>query len=325
MNILVTGGAGYIGSHCCKELRRRGHHPIVLDNLIHGHRENVKWGEFLQADIGNEVDLRACFSKYEIHAVMHFAAYAYVGESVQDPKKYYENNLHKSICLLHAILENGVKHFIFSSSCATYGNPVKTPMDENHPRSPINPYGKTKYMVEEILKDYNRAYGLRFTSLRYFNAAGADPDGEIGEDHNPETHLIPLVLQAAMDSSKPVRVFGTDYPTKDGTCVRDYIHVKDLASAHILALERLVSNGDSTFYNLGTGHGYSVMEVIEKAGRVTGREIAHVKTARREGDPPVLVASSKKALKELGWKPKWTSLENILETAWKWQSKKFAA
>jgi UDP-glucose 4-epimerase len=321
MNILVTGGAGYIGSHCCKELRRRGYNPIILDNLIYGHRENVKWGEFLKGDIGNEAHLRACFSKYDIQAVMHFAAFAYVGESVGNPRKYYENNLAKTTCLLHAVIENRVKYFIFSSSCATYGDPVKIPMDENHPQNPINPYGKTKYMVEEILKDYHRAYGLRFTSLRYFNAAGADPDGEIGEDHNPETHLIPLVLQAALNSNKPVRVFGTDYPTKDGTCIRDYVHVNDLASAHILALERLENKGDSAFLNLGTGQGYSVMEVIKKAEQVTGKRVAYEKADRRAGDPAVLVASNHKAIQELGWKPQWTTLENIVETAWRWHMK----
>ena len=218
--------------------------------------------------------------------------------------------------------EKGVKRFIFSSSCVTYGNPVRVPIDESHPQNPINPYGKTKYMIEEILKDYERAYGLKFVSLRYFNAAGADPDGEIGEDHNPETHLIPLVLQAGNDWSKPIRVFGTDYPTKDGTCIRDYIHVKDLASAHILALDRLLSGGPSGFYNLGTGHGYSVMEVIEKAGEVTGRNIPLEKAGRREGDPPVLVASNKKAVEELGWKPELTNLESILETAWRWHARK---
>jgi len=324
MNVLVTGGAGYIGSHCCKELHSRGYNPIVLDNLIYGHRENVKWGEFFQGDIGNDADLLACFNKYEIHAVMHFAGFAYVGESVQDPMKYYENNVRNTVCLLHAMLANGVKYFIFSSSCATYGNPIGIPMDENHPQNPINPYGKSKYMVEEILKDYHLAYGLKFTSLRYFNAAGADPEGEIGEDHNPETHLIPLVLQAALDQRKPACVFGTDYPTKDGTCIRDYIHVKDLASAHILSLERLLNQADSTFYNLGTGYGYSVMEVIDKAAQVTGRKIAYEKSARREGDPPALVASNKKAMKELGWKPEWTNIDSILETAWNWHSKRFA-
>jgi UDP-glucose 4-epimerase len=238
--------------------------------------------------------------------------------------KYYENNVRNTVCLLHAMLANGVKYFIFSSSCATYGNPIGIPMDENHPQNPINPYGKSKYMVEEILKDYHLAYGLKFTSLRYFNAAGADPEGEIGEDHNPETHLIPLVLQAALDQRKPACVFGTDYPTKDGTCIRDYIHVKDLASAHILSLERLLNQADSTFYNLGTGYGYSVMEVIDKAAQVTGRKIAYEKSARREGDPPALVASNKKAMKELGWKPEWTQLDSILETAWNWHSKRFA-
>jgi UDP-glucose 4-epimerase len=322
MNILVTGGAGYIGSHCCKELFLSGYKPVVIDNLIYGHRENVRWGDFFEGDVGKKADLMECFTKSEIHAVMHFAAFAYVGESMVKPMKYYENNLRNTINMLQMMLEKGIRYLVFSSSCATYGNPVKLPIDEAHPQRPINPYGRTKYMIEEILRDCDKAYGMRFMSLRYFNAAGADPEGEVGEDHEPETHLIPLVLRAALDPSKPVSVFGRNYPTKDGTCIRDYIHVKDLASAHVLALDRLLKGQDSEFYNLGTGHGYSVMEVVEKAGQVTGKKIPYQNRARREGDPPVLVASNKKAINDLGWRLKWTSLESILETAWLWHAKK---
>jgi UDP-glucose 4-epimerase len=271
-----------------------------------------------EGDIGNPDDLSTCFDRFDIHAVIHFAAFAYVGESVSHPMKYYKNNVRNTVNLLQAMLERKIRHFIFSSSCAIYGNPIKLPMDEEHPQNPISPYGKTKYMVEEILKDCDRANGLRFTSLRYFNAAGADPEGELGEAHEPETHLIPLVLASAWNPGKPVSVFGTDYPTPDGTCVRDYVHVKDLASAHILALEKLMEGGSSGFFNLGTGQGYSVMQVIESARRVTGREIPFIKSERREGDPPVLIASNEKAVRELGWKLEWTNLDSILQTAWRW-------
>ena len=272
INVLVTGGAGYIGSHCCKELHNNGHNPIAFDNLVYGHRENVKWGDFYKGDIGNTKDLETFFKKYKIDAVIHFAAYAYVGESITDPQKYYLNNLHNTITLLYFILKKGIKYFIFSSTCATYGNPNKIPIDEDHPAVPINPYGRSKKMIEEILEDYNCAYGLQFIGLRYFNAAGADPEGELGEKHNPETHLIPLVLDVAAGKSKAIKVFGTDYDTKDGSCVRDYIHVTDLAKAHVLALERLLNEGSSSYFNLGTGRGHSVLEIIESASNITGKK-----------------------------------------------------
>jgi UDP-glucose-4-epimerase GalE len=318
LNILVTGGAGYIGSHCCKALRQKGHHPITVDNLVYGHKEFARWGEFFKGDAGNPAHLKKCFSRHKIDAVMHFAAYAYVGESVADPLKYYENNLRNTIQLLHTIMENGVNAIVFSSTCATYGNPERIPIDENHPQNPINPYGKTKRMIEEILADYDAAYGLKYMSLRYFNAAGADPDAEIGEDHDPETHLIPLVLDVAAEKRPAIKVFGTDYQTPDGTCIRDYIHVTDLAQAHLLALEQLIGGAGSNAYNLGNGRGFSVLDVIEHAKKITGKEIAVENVDRRPGDPPVLIASNEKAVKELGWKPQYADLDDIIGTAWRW-------
>ncbi|UCF92358.1 MAG: UDP-glucose 4-epimerase GalE [Desulfobacterales bacterium] len=320
-NVLVTGGAGYIGSHCCKELFQQGFTPITIDNLIYGHKENVKWGAFYQGDTGNKAHLEACFASRRIDAVMHFAAFAYVGESVQDPMKYYANNVGNTLTLLRFMLEYDVKCLVFSSTCATYGNPQRIPIDEAHPQVPINPYGKTKLMIEEILKDCGQAYGLNSICLRYFNAAGADPEGQTGEKHKPETHLIPLVLDVALGKRRTVEVFGTDYPTPDGTCVRDYIHVTDLARAHILALETLLKGGGSDAFNLGQGQGYSVMEVIQAASQITGAEIPFVKSARRPGDPPVLVASSAKAREQLGWQPEYDSLEAIIATAWNWHQK----
>jgi UDP-glucose 4-epimerase len=321
MNILVTGGAGYIGSHCCKALAQKGFHPITFDSLVYGHRRFVKWGEFFKGDAGNPAHLKKCFRQHKIDAVMHFAAYAYVGESVENPLKYYENNVRSTIELLRIAMENGVKTVVFSSSCATYGNPEKTPIDENHPLNPINPYGRTKRMIEEILADFYAAYGLKYVSLRYFNAAGADPDAEVGEDHDPETHLIPLVLDAAAGKRPAISVFGTDYPTADGTCIRDYIHVTDLAQAHILALEQLVDGTGSAVYNLGNGQGFSVLEVIERAAKITGKEIGVENADRRPGDPPVLIASNQKAVKELGWKPQYADLDDIIATAWRWHQK----
>jgi UDP-glucose 4-epimerase len=321
MNILVTGGAGYIGSHCCKELSRQGFRPITIDNLVYGHKEYIKWGKFFEGDVGNPNHLKECFSRYKIDAVMHFAAYAYVGESVADPKKYYENNVRNTIHLLHATLENGIKSFVFSSSCATYGNPEKIPIDENHRLNPINPYGKTKRMIEDILEDYQNAYGLHYVSLRYFNAAGADPEAEIGENHNPETHLIPLVLNVAAGKSETIKVFGTDYPTEDGTCIRDYIHVTDLARAHILALEYLLDGKHSSVYNLGNGRGHSVLEVIGCAKKITGKDLAIEHANRRPGDPPVLIASNEKAKRQLRWKPQFNDLDDMIQTAWNWHQK----
>ena len=317
-NILVTGGAGYIGSHCCKEMHSRGFNPIVFDNLIYGHRENVRWGDFFEGDLANPDDLDRCFEQFHIDAIMHFAAYAYVGESVTDPIKYYKNNVRNTIHLLDAALRFKVNYFVFSSTCAVYGNPESIPIDETHPRNPINPYGRTKKIIEDILMDCDSAYGLKYISLRYFNAAGADPGGEIGEKHLPETHLIPLVLDAAAGRSKAIQVFGSDYPTDDGTCIRDYIHVNDLADAHILALEKIMGGQPSDIFNLGQGRGFSVKEVIEQAAGITGKKIPIIDTDRREGDPPVLIASNTKARQQLGWQPAFSNLEDIIQTAWRW-------
>jgi UDP-glucose 4-epimerase len=321
MDILVTGGAGYIGSHCCKELHRRGYTPITLDSLVCGHRENVKWGPFYEGSINDRQVLADIFTHHRVQAAMHFAAFAYVGESVTDPKKYYENNLKGTISLLDALLTNGVKHFIFSSSCATYGIPARIPIDEKHPQQPISPYGKSKFMVEEILKDYSAAYPFDFMSLRYFNAAGSDQEGDTGENHDPETHLIPLVLDVAKGLSKSIKVFGTDYDTDDGSCIRDYIHVTDLADAHVLALEKLLAGHKSDFINLGTGQGYSVLQVIDTASRITECEIPFRAVERRPGDPAVLIASNGKALQVLGWQPRYPELETIISSAWNWHRK----
>jgi UDP-glucose 4-epimerase len=317
-NILVVGGAGYIGSHMCKHLFKRGYQPIVLDNLVCGHRQAVQWGPFFEGSMSDSHLLREIFSNYPIAAVMHFAAFCYVGESVTEPAKYYENNVANTISLLEVMLEKRVSNFIFSSSCATYGEPIEVPIREDHPLKPISPYGRTKLMVEQILEDFREAYGLASVSLRYFNAAGADPDGELGEDHDPETHLIPLVLQTALGQRPRVDIFGDDYPTKDGTCIRDYIHVEDLAQAHLIGLERLLGGEAGGQYNLGNGQGHSVKQVIEMAGRVTGKPIPVSVGERRKGDPAVLVSSSEKAIHDLGWRPRFPGLEAIIETAWNW-------
>lgn len=321
LNILVTGGAGYIGSHCCKALYLHGYHPVTIDNLVYGHKESVKWGDYIEGDTGNLEHLKESFERYKIDAIMHFAAYAYVGESVADPIKYYENNVRNTINLLKSALDHKTKYFVFSSSCATYGNPESIPIEESHPLNPVNPYGKTKQMIEDILKDLDAAYGLKYMSLRYFNAAGADPEAETGEKHNPETHLIPLVLDVAAGKRKTIKVFGTDYSTPDGTCIRDYVHVTDLARAHVLALERLLSGEDSDVFNLGQGTGYSVMEVIERAKKITGKDIIHENSDRRPGDPPVLVASNQKAVAQLGWKRQYSNLEDIIRSAWIWHQR----
>jgi UDP-glucose 4-epimerase len=317
-NILVVGGAGYIGSHMCKHLFRRGYQPIVLDSLVCGHRQAVKWGPFFQGSMSDANLLRKVFSDHPIAAVMHFAAFCYVGESVMEPAKYYENNVASTIALLEVMLEKKVSNFIFSSSCATYGEPTEIPIREDHPLRPISPYGRTKLMVEQILEDFREAYGLESVCLRYFNAAGADPDGELGEDHDPETHLIPLVLQTALGQRPRIDIFGDDYPTKDGTCIRDYIHVEDLAQAHLIGLERLLSGKAGGQYNLGNGDGHSVMEVIEIARNITGKPIPARVGQRRRGDPAVLVSSSEKAIRHLGWRPQYPGLEAVIETAWNW-------
>ena len=320
-NVLVTGGAGYIGSHCCKELHSRGFNPITFDNLVYGYEDFVRWGDFYRGDLANLQDLTTCFKQNRIDAVIHFAAYAYVGESVTDPLKYYANNVRNTVHLLQAALARDVRYFIFSSSCATYGIPESVPIDETHPLNPINPYGRTKQMVETILKDCDAAYGLRYNSLRYFNAAGADPEGEVGEKHHPETHLIPLILDVAAGKSRDIKIFGNDYPTADGTCIRDYIHVTDLARAHVLALERLLDGAASDFYNLGQGQGFSVKEVVEQIATITGEKIACKFVDRRPGDPPVLVASNAKAMEYLNWQPEYTNLDDIIRTAWNWHIK----
>ncbi len=321
MNILIAGGAGYIGSHVNKVLHGKGYSTLVVDNLSFGHREHVKWGEFLQGDIGDAAFLDHVFDKYHIDAVMHFAAFAYVGESVADPGKYYRNNVSNTLTLLNMMKEKGIGHFIFSSTCSTYGVPLQVPITEEHRQCPINPYGESKLMVEKIMRDFGAAYGLKSIALRYFNAAGADSEAEIGEWHEPETHLIPLVLDAALGRREDISIFGTDYDTPDGTCIRDYIHVSDIADAHILALEHLVSGGDSDAFNLGNGNGFSVSEVIEMARKVTGCKIRATECARRAGDPPVLIGSAAKAARCLKWTPVYRDLESIIGTAWAWHKK----
>lgn len=319
--ILVVGGAGYIGSHVNKQLSKKNFKTIVFDNLVYGHKESVKWGEFVLGDLNDIEQIRLVFKKYTISAVMHFAAFAYVGESVSDPKKYYENNVTNTLKLLSVMLEFNVKKIIFSSTCATYGVPIELPISENHLQNPINPYGESKLMVEKILHDYSKAYDLKYVILRYFNAAGADLDCEIGENHTPETHLIPLVLDAALGKRADIKIFGTDYDTEDGTAIRDYIHVTDLADAHILALESLQNGAESNIFNLGNGFGFSVKEVIEMTKKVTQKDFAVTFESRREGDPAILIGSSDKVQELLGWKPKYNELEVIIESAWKWHLK----
>lgn len=318
MNVLVTGGAGYIGSHTVRALKSAGHHPIVYDNLSTGHKEAVAGETVVVGDVREKARLVETMRRYEVEAIVHFAAKSLVGESMTHPAEYYENNVAGGIALLEAARACGVTYVVFSSTAAVYGEPVEVPIPEEHPLIPTSVYGRTKLAFEQILRDYAPAYGLRYVALRYFNAAGADPSGEIGEDHNPETHLIPIVLQTALGLRESVTVFGTDYPTPDGTCIRDYVHVCDLAAAHVLALERLSAGGPSDVYNLGNGEGFSVREVIETAERVTGRRIPCVEGPRRPGDPARLIASQSRAEAELGWSRQYASLEQIIETAWKW-------
>lgn len=319
--ILIVGGAGYIGSHTNKALNEVGYETVVLDNLSYGHEESIKWGEFCKCDLANIDDVDEVFNKYDITAVMHFSSFIDVGESVTNPEKYYTNNVVNTMNLLHVMLKHNVKKFIFSSTCATYGVPQKIPLVEDHPQNPINPYGMTKLMVEKILKDYDNAYGLKSVILRYFNASGADESGEIGEWHNPETHLIPLILDAAIGKREDIKIFGTDYDTEDGTCIRDYIHVTDLADAHIRALKYLEDENTSNEFNLGNGVGFSVRQVIESAKKVTGRDFKVEETKRRPGDPAVLIGSSKKAKDTLGWNPQYTDIDDIIKTAWIWHQK----
>ena len=317
-NILVTGGAGYIGSHTCKALSNLGYIPIVYDNLIYGNEWAVKWGPFEKGDIANQSRLNEVIKKYQPSAIIHFAAYAYVGESVKDPGKYYQNNVVGSINLLESIRDFGIEKIIFSSSCASYGIPDSVPIEESHLQNPVNPYGASKFMTERILKDFSDAYGIKSISLRYFNASGADPEMEVGECHEPETHLIPLILDVALGKRKKISVYGDNYDTTDGTCVRDYVHVTDIADAHILALKALENGAPTSVYNLGNGAGYSVKEVIKVAREVTGHPIPVEIKNRRQGDVGVLIGSSKKIEKELGWRPKLGNLHRIIETAWQW-------
>ncbi len=318
-SILVVGGAGYIGSHMVKYLARAGHHVVVLDNLSTGHADAVRYGELVVGDMADTELLDRLFHSHRFDAVMHFAAFSLVGESVSDPGKYYRNNVANTLNLLDAMVRHQVKHFVFSSTAATFGEPQTDRIDESHRQNPINPYGRSKLVVEHILADYDRAYGLRSVCLRYFNAAGADPEGELGERHNPETHLIPLVLQAASGRRSHIHVFGTDYETPDGSCLRDYIHVQDLCSAHQLALEWLQKHDQSQQFNLGNGDGYSVLEVITTAREVTGKEIPVLIGDRRVGDPARLIADATLAHQQLGWKPDYPALADMIAHAWHWE------
>jgi UDP-glucose 4-epimerase len=322
VRVLVVGGAGYIGSHMVKLLGQRGCEVTVLDNLSAGYRDAVTSGRFVLGDLGEFEVLDEVFRTGRFDGVMHFASHIQVGESVREPAKYYRNNVFKTQYLLDAMVAHRVRSFIFSSTAAIFGEPVRVPIDEVHPREPINPYGCGKWMVERMLQDYDVAYGLKSVCLRYFNAAGADPDGELGERHEPETHLIPLVLRAAAGRLPEVTVFGTDYDTPDGTCIRDYIHVTDLCEAHWLALQRLRAGGESTAYNLGNGQGFSVREVIDTARAVTGREIPVHYGVRRPGDPARLVADARRAQAELGWEPRYNDLATIIAHAWRWEQQR---
>ncbi len=320
--ILVTGGAGYIGSHTVRLLSEQGFSLVVLDNLVYGHREAVQWPgvTLIEGDLKDKELAGRIFSENDIKAVLHFAAYAYVGESVANPEKYYQNNVAAPLGLLQVMREHDCRKFIFSSTCATYGNPEYLPIDERHPQRPINPYGKSKLMLETVLKDYAAAYDFRYVFLRYFNAAGASPDGRIGEDHDPETHLIPLILDVAAGDRESITVFGTDYDTPDGSAIRDYIHVVDLAQAHLLALKRLEVGGESLICNLGTGLGSSVLDVIGAAKKVTGKDISVKYGSRRAGDPPRLVADPAFAEEALNWKAEFRKIDQIVASAWKWKS-----
>jgi len=320
-SILVTGGAGYIGSHACKALAKAGYQPVVYDNLVYGHESAAKWGPLEKGDTGDTDRVIDVIRKHHPIAVIHFAAYAYVGESVENPGKYYRNNVMGTLGLLEAIRQCGISHLVFSSTCATYGMPETTLLAESHPQRPINPYGHSKLMVEQILRDFDKAYGLKSLSLRYFNAAGADPDGDTGEDHDPETHLIPLVLDAAAGKRPNITIFGNDYDTPDGTCIRDYIHVADLADAHLLALDALKSGCGTDAINLGVGKGYSVKEVVDTARQITGKKIECEIGARRPGDPSRLVSAAGLASRVLNWQPRYPDLETIVETAWRWHQR----
>jgi UDP-arabinose 4-epimerase len=321
LRILVTGGAGYIGSHTAKLLERTGLDPVVFDNLSEGHRWAARWGPLVEGDLADGALLRQTISRFEIGAVIHFAASAYVGESVGNPRKYFQNNVVRTLSLLDTMVDMKVSSIVFSSTCATYGDPIHIPIAEDHPQAPVNPYGESKLFVEKALKWYSQAYGLRYASLRYFNAAGADPEGEIGEDHNTETHLIPLAILAAMGKVRQLQVFGTDYPTSDGTAIRDYIHVDDLANAHLKALAALQQGSPSMCLNLGTGRGHTVLEVVRAVEEVSGLKVPLQLAGRRGGDPPALVAEARRANEELSWSPRYTDLRELTATAWRWHQR----
>ncbi len=321
MKILVVGGAGYIGSHCVRQLKEAGHDPVVLDNLVFGHRQAIANSiPFYEADLGDLTTVREILKREAIEGVMHFAAFAYVGESVENPLKYYHNNVSATYKLLQAMVDVGVNQFVFSSTCATFGNPSTLPITEDLPQAPINPYGQTKLDVEQALKNISHAHGLSFAAFRYFNAAGAAADGTIGEAHDPETHLIPVIFQTLLGQRDHLKIFGTDYPTPDGTCLRDYIHVDDLSRAHISVFDKLKHPATGLFYNLGVGKPYSVRDVINAVETVTGKTVPVVETNRRPGDPPSLYADNTKATSELGWTLQYKDLESIVETAWRWHS-----
>ena len=325
LTVLVTGGAGYIGSHTVLALQEQDYQIIVLDNLVYGHRELIETFPQVKLIVGDINDaglLKSIFSSYDIVAVIHFAAYAYVGESIENPRKYYRNNVVGSLTLLETMVDHGVNKIVFSSTCATYGIPESVPILEDHPQNPINSYGTSKLTVEKILLDFNQAYGLQSVIFRYFNAAGADPEGRLGEDHDPETHLIPLILYTALGKRSHITIYGTDYPTPDGTCIRDYIHVSDLAQAHVLGLEYLLQGGQTDIFNLGNGSGFSVKEIIETARQVTQQNIPIIEGDRRAGDPPILVGSSQKARQILGWQPQYPLAIDILRHAWSWHQKR---
>jgi len=321
VSILIVGGAGYIGSQTAKLVAAAGLEPVVFDNLVYGHEWAVKWGPFVRGDLADRALLVDVMKRHRVEAVIHFAAYAYVGESVTNPRKYFGNNLAGSLSLLDAMLDAGVRDVVFSSTCATYGEPREVPIPEDHPQAPVNPYGESKLAVEKMLHWYSQAYDLRYAALRNFNAAGADPDAEIGDDHDPETHLIPLAIDAARGARDALQIFGTDYPTPDGTAIRDYIHVVDLAEAHLRALDRLRAGDRALRLNLGTGHGQSVRAVIAAVGRVAGRPVPFREVGRRAGDPPALVADARRAAEVLGWRPRFADLDVIVEHAWRWRER----
>jgi UDP-glucose-4-epimerase GalE len=323
VSILISGGAGYIGSQTAKCLSRAGFEPVVYDNLSTGHRWAVQWGPLVEADLCDQSSLKDALKKYNVTAAIHFAAHAYVGESVHEPRRYFENNVVNTLHLINAFLDAGVHHIVFSSSCAVYGVPTSLPISESHPKLPVNPYGDSKLFIERVLDWYGQAYGLRWAALRYFNAAGADTEGELGEVHDPETHLIPRVIEAALGKLESVEIFGTDYATEDGTAVRDYVHVADLAEAHVATLRHLLSGAESFSANLGTGHGVSVREVITDVERVSGTNVTTKLAPRRPGDPPVLIADPSNAEKVLGWRPRFSSLDNIVSSAWNWHRRAF--